>query len=128
MPAYPQFRRSISLMKKQKNAVTGQLTSAEKLSLVRCLKGTHANFFENFVPWAPNAEYVAVGSTPYPRTIEQEIQDWADIIHGEGGGANFSPCASRKRSALGNPEEDWCKKAGNRLSSRGARWRSQLLV
>jgi hypothetical protein len=92
MPAYPQFRRVIDVMKKMKDAVTSQLTTAEKITLITCLKTANCNYIGFSVPLASNAEFLAAGTTPSPRTIEAEWLDWATVIHDAGLGIEFRPC------------------------------------
>jgi hypothetical protein len=91
MPTYPQFRRSIDVMKKMKDTVTNQLTTTEKQTLIACLKTANCNYIGMSVPLATNAEYLAVGTTPSPRTSEAEWLDWANVIHAAGLGIIFRP-------------------------------------
>jgi hypothetical protein len=91
MAIYPQFRRNIDVMKKMKDTVNGQLTTAEKTALIQCLKTANCNYIGFSVPLATNAEFLAAGTTPSPRTIENEWLDWCNVIHGEGLGIIFRP-------------------------------------
>lgn len=91
MAVYPQFRRVIDVMKQTKDTVTSQLTTAEKQNLVACLKTANTTHVSISIPLATNAEFIAVGRTPSPRTIEDEWLDWANVIHAQGLGVLFRP-------------------------------------
>lgn len=71
-------------MKKTKDVITAQLTSAEKKALIDCLRTTGATHIAISTPMDIQSEFVAFGSTPSPRTISEEVQDWCDIIHARG--------------------------------------------
>ncbi|MGE0126678.1 MAG: hypothetical protein AB7U82_01140 [Blastocatellales bacterium] len=70
-------------MKKTKDTVTGQLVTAEKQNLVACLATLGINGLAHSIPMDSNAKFVAAGTTPSPRTIEAEVQDWLDVIHAQ---------------------------------------------
>lgn len=73
--------KGISVLKKSKDTLLNQLTTAEKTTLVACIKSMGVNFIDCNVPMNDNSEFIAVGSTPSPRTVEAETQDWCDVIH-----------------------------------------------
>lgn len=70
-------------MKKSKDTVTSQLTTAEKENLIACLATTGITHIAISVPMDIQSEMVAFGSTPSPRTISGETQDWCDVIHAQ---------------------------------------------
>lgn len=74
----------VDVMKKTKDTVTSQLTTEEKKSLVLCIRSTGATHIAISVPMDSNSQFTAVGTTPSPRTIEAETQDWCDVIHSAG--------------------------------------------
>lgn len=73
----------IDVMKKSKDSLTSQLTTAEKQALVSCLAQTGCTHIAISVPMDANAVWVSAGSTPSPRTVEAEVQDWCDVIHAQ---------------------------------------------
>lgn len=88
---YPQFRRSYDFMKNMKDTLTNQLTTPEKITLATLAKASYANYGGFSVIVADQDELVAAGSTPYPRTIDEEWQDWCDVLHNAGLGIIFRP-------------------------------------
>src|ERR1035437_2563193 len=76
--------KSIDVMKKTKDALTNQLSSAQKINLIACLKTAGITHIAICVPMDTTAQYTAAGSTPSPRTVEAETQDWCDKIHAVG--------------------------------------------
>lgn len=74
----------IDVMKKCKDTVNNQLTSAEKTALIACVASTGATHCAISVPMDSQATFTGNGVTPSPRTISAETQDWCDIIHAAG--------------------------------------------
>lgn len=73
------------MMNQTKDRVTSQPTDTDIINVLAAIKRdinpTHAEpalFFDS------NAQFVAAGSTPSPRTIEAFVQLWADQIHAAG--------------------------------------------
>ncbi len=75
--------KGIDVMKKTKDIITAQLTTAEKQNLVACLATTGCTHIAISTPMDIQSELVAFGSTPSPRTISAEVQDWCDVIHAQ---------------------------------------------
>lgn len=75
--------KSIDVMKKSKDVITAQLTSAEKANLIACLATAGITHIAISTPMDIQSEFVAFGSTPSPRTISAETQDWCDLIHAQ---------------------------------------------
>lgn len=73
--------KSCDIMKKTKDVVTSQLVTAEKTALVSCLATLGITHIAISTPMDIQSELVAFGSTPSPRTISGETQDWCDVIH-----------------------------------------------
>lgn len=73
----------IDVMKKTKDTITGQLTTGEKQALISCLATTGATHIAISVPLDVQATFISNGTTPSPRTISAEIQDWCDVIHAQ---------------------------------------------
>lgn len=81
--------KGVSVLKKSKDTLLNQITTAEKTNLVACIKTVfpvvkqpgEINFIDCNVPMNDNSEFIAVGSTPSPRTVEAETMDWCDVIH-----------------------------------------------
>lgn len=75
--------KSVSVMKKTRESSNNQITLAEKQNLIACIASlgtTHAEI-TMFTP--DNADLIAHGFTPSPRTIEAETQEWYDVIHAQ---------------------------------------------
>ncbi len=70
-------------MKKSKDAISSQLTTAEKQNLVACLASAGITHVEITCLADDTALLVANGTTPSPRTAEAEVQDWYDVIHAQ---------------------------------------------
>lgn len=75
--------KGVDVMKKSKDTLTDQLTTAEKQALVAAIAQIGATHIAISVPLDDNAVWVAAGSTPSPRTVEAETQDWCDVIHNQ---------------------------------------------
>lgn len=75
--------KSIDVMKKSKDTVANQLTTAEKQNLIACLASTGITHVSISVPMDKQSEMIAFGTTPSPRTISGETQDWCDVIHAQ---------------------------------------------
>lgn len=75
--------KSIDVMKKSKDTLTGQITTEEKIALVKTLATTGITHIAISVPLDDNSIFVSAGSTPSPRTVEQETMDWCDVIHAQ---------------------------------------------
>jgi len=73
----------VDIMKKTKDTVTGQLTTAEKQNLVACLATLGINGIAHAIPMDWQAAFISAGTTPSSRTIEAEVQDWLDVIHAQ---------------------------------------------
>lgn len=76
--------KSIDVMKKSKDTLTSQLSTAEKTALVAAIKQTGCTHIAISVPLDDNSVWVSAGSTPSPRTVEAETMDWCDVIHAAG--------------------------------------------
>ncbi len=75
--------KGVDVMKKTKDIITAQLTTAEKTALIATLATTGATHIAISHPMDIQSQLVAFGSTPSPRTISAEIQDWCDVIHAQ---------------------------------------------
>lgn len=75
--------KAIDVMKKSKDTVTSQLTTAEKANLVARLATVGITHIAISVPMDIQSEFIAFGTTPSPRTISGETQDWCDVIHAQ---------------------------------------------
>lgn len=75
--------KSIDVMKKSKDTLTSQLSTEEKIALIKTLATTGITHVAISVPLDDNSIWVAAGSTPSPRSVEQETMDWCDIIHAQ---------------------------------------------
>lgn len=75
--------KSVDVMKKSKDTLTGQLSTAEKISLVSTLASLGVTHIAIAVPMDDNSVWVGAGNTPSPNTVEQETQDWCDVIHAQ---------------------------------------------
>ncbi len=75
--------KSVDIMKKTKDTVQSQLTTAEKQALVSTLATLGITHIAISIPMDIQSEFVAFGSTPSPRTISGETQDWCDVIHAQ---------------------------------------------
>lgn len=73
----------VDVMKKTKDVVTSQLTTAEKQNLVACLATLGVTHIAISTPMDIQSEFIAFSSTPSPRTISAEVQDWCDVIHNQ---------------------------------------------
>jgi hypothetical protein len=71
-------------MKKSKDSLVQQLTTAEKTALVAAIKQTGCTHIAISVPMDDNDVFIDATSTPSPRTAEEEVQDWCDVIHAAG--------------------------------------------
>lgn len=71
-------------MKKTKDLVNNQLTTAEKTALIACIKTMGVTHISIAIPMDSQAVFLANGTTPSPRTISAETQDWCDVIHTTG--------------------------------------------
>lgn len=76
--------KTIDIMKKTKDTVNSQLTSAQKDSLLAAIAQTGATHVAISIPMDIQATFIAAGTTPSPRTISAETQDWCDKIHNNG--------------------------------------------
>jgi hypothetical protein len=76
--------KCVDVMKKSKDTLTSQLTTAEKTALVAAIKTIGVTHIAISVPMDDNSVWVSAGSTPSPRTVEAETQDWCDVIHAAG--------------------------------------------
>jgi len=76
--------KSVDIMKKTKDSVTNQLTTAEKWDLIMAISETGATHISISVPMDTDAQFRARGITPGPRTIENETKEWCDLIHAAG--------------------------------------------
>lgn len=95
--------KSIDVMKKSKDTLVSQLTTAEKQSLVACLATTGITHVSISVPLDDNSVWVAAGSTPSPRTVEAETMDWCDVIHAQTG-VDGNPLKVLHRGSFGGIE------------------------
>ncbi len=75
--------KAVDIMKKCKDTVNSQLTTAEKTALVSALAQTGCTHIALSVPMDDNSVLTGAGNTPSPRTIEAETQDWCDVIHAQ---------------------------------------------
>ncbi len=75
--------KSIDVMKKSKDTLTAQLSTAEKQALVSCLASLGITHIAMSVPLDANSVITGAGTTPSPNTIEGEVQDWCDVIHAQ---------------------------------------------
>src|SRR5258708_32151752 len=76
--------KSCDIMKKTKDTLTSQLTTVEKTDLVARIATMGVTHIAISVVMDDNARLISVGSTtPSPRTVESETQDWCSIIHGQ---------------------------------------------
>lgn len=64
-------------------SVLGQLGTIEKTNLIACLAQTGATHIQFASMGDSQAEYIARGHTPTPKTIDAETQEWYDIIHAQ---------------------------------------------
>jgi hypothetical protein len=76
--------KAVDVMKKTKDTVTSQLTTAEKQNLVACLATTGITHIAISIPMDVQSVFTDAGTTPSPRTISGETQDWCDVIHAAG--------------------------------------------
>lgn len=76
--------KSVDVMKLTKDAVTNQLTTPVKTQLVSTIKTMGVTHIAHSIPMDDNSRFTANGTTPSPRTIEAEVQDWCDVIHTAG--------------------------------------------
>ncbi len=70
-------------MKKSKDTLTSQLSIEEKINLVACLATLGITHVAISVPLDDNSIWIAAGSTPSPNTVENETQEWCDVIHSQ---------------------------------------------
>ncbi|HEX9503624.1 MAG TPA: hypothetical protein VF974_04870 [Patescibacteria group bacterium] len=76
--------KSCDIMKKTKDTLTSQLTTVEKTDLVARIATMGVTHIAISVVMDDNARLISVGSTtPSPRTVESETQDWCSIIHAQ---------------------------------------------
>lgn len=76
--------RSIDCMKYTKDLCTNQFSDAQIQSAIASYKSAHANVVAISIPLSSNAEFVAHGSIPSPRTVENFTKVWCDTIHNAG--------------------------------------------
>ncbi len=75
--------KSVDVMKKSKDTLTGQLSTAEKISLVKTLATLGITHIAISVPMDDNSVFTDAGTTPSPKTVEYETMEWCDIIHAQ---------------------------------------------
>lgn len=75
--------KSVDVMKKSKDTLTNQLSTEEKIALVKSIATIGVTHIAISVPMDDSSIFVSAGSTPSPNTAEQETMDWCDIIHSQ---------------------------------------------
>ena len=74
----------IDIMKKTKDTVNSQLSNSEKESLLIAIEQFGATHVAISIPMDVQSVFTDAGTTPSPRTISAETQDWCDRIHAHG--------------------------------------------
>jgi hypothetical protein len=95
--------KAIDVMKKSKDTLTSQITTAEKTALISCLAQTGCTHISISIPADDNSVWVAAGNTPSSRTAEAEVMDWCDVIHAQLG-LDGTPLKVIHRPAFGGIE------------------------
>jgi hypothetical protein len=75
--------KSVDVMKKTKDSLTGQLTTIEKQDLVARIATMGVTHIAISVVMDDNSVITGNSTTPSPRTVEAETQDWCDVIHAQ---------------------------------------------
>lgn len=70
-------------MKKTRESSNAQITIEEKQNLVACLASAGATVIDIDMFTPDNADLIAHGFTPSPRSIEDETKQWYDVIHAQ---------------------------------------------
>jgi hypothetical protein len=86
-PAQPPGKlryRSVDVMKLTKDVVNDQPSDATIAAVVASLKTLNVTHIAVSMPMNSNAEFLAHGDHPSPRSIEQFTAAWANAIHGAG--------------------------------------------
>lgn len=76
--------KCVSSMKKNKDNVNNQLSTAEKTDLISAYARLGVNLIDINLPMDSDARMVSVGgTTPSPNTMVAEVQEWCDLIHAQ---------------------------------------------
>lgn len=76
--------RAVDVMKLTKDVVNAQPSDATIAAIVASAKALNATHVAIAVPLDSNAEFLAQGNNPSPRTVEQFTAAWANAIHAAG--------------------------------------------